>query len=170
MRGLWKFLSLTAIFGVVYVFTEVFFRSVRGEVYMLNNVPYTHISMIGWTSLWMMVVGGLCGSIVGLLDEFSNKKDRYKNPGYLIKTLLGMSLIFCTEFLSGLLFNIHLHMNLWTYNDRFNIMHQITLIYAPLWFALSVLAQWLDDVFRHYMDGSEWPGSITEAFSRLFRF
>lgn len=168
-HSLTKALILFLIFGGFYLDLEVCFRAIRHEITSINGYAPGYIEFFGHTSLWMIVVGGLSGIAVGLLNEFRPKdvENRYSVPRYQIMTIAGVLMIFVIEFGSGLLFNKALGMKLWNYTDPLNIMNQITLAYLPLWFVLSVFAQWFDDVLRHVIYKEEWPGSFWTAVKKV---
>jgi len=116
----------------------------------------------------MAGVGGLSGLILGWLNEFRHK-NRYGWPWYQLHILLGVFVIYSLEYLSGYILNIKLGLNVWSYNDPLNINHQITALYIPIWVCMSVFAQWLDDIFRHLIFKEEWPGSLGQAISSIFK-
>jgi hypothetical protein len=159
---------LVILFGGIYMDLEIVFRAILGRIDTLNGVPIAYASMQGWTSLWMAGVGGVSGLILGWLNEFRHS-DRYKWPWYHIHILLGVTVIYSLEYLSGYILNIKLGLNVWEYNDPLNINHQITALYIPVWVFMSVLAQWLDDIFRHLLFKEEWPGGLGQAISSIFK-
>ena len=168
MKTLVKYVALIAVFGFIYLDIEIFARALRHDIKTINGIPMAYTSFAGWTSLWMFFIGGAIGTVLGLLDE---RRSGYKQPWYFIRACLGVAIIYAIEFCAGVVFNIRLGMNLWNYTDCLNICHQITLLYLPVWFVLSVFAQWFDDVVRFGFDhGRPWPGNFFQAMAAVFKF
>lgn len=168
MKTITKYLVLVAVFGFIYLDFEIIARAVRHDIKTINGMEIGYASLAGWTSLWMFFIGGIIGTSLGLLDE---RHSGYRQPWYFIRACLGVVIIYAVEFCSGIIFNHVLELHLWHYTDLLNICHQITLLYLPVWFVMSVFAQWLDDVIRYGFDRSRpWPGNFYQAMAAVFRF
>lgn len=116
-------LFLFIIFGCCYLLFEIIWRG------------YTH-----WT---MFIVGGLCGFLIGLINEKNKKMPLIKQC--LISTLI----VTVIEFISGCIINLWLNLGVWDYSTMpFNILGQICLPYCLLWFILSILVIKVDDWLR----------------------
>ncbi len=127
MSALFKNLILFSIGGIVYVIIELLWRG------------YTHISMF--------LLGGLCFWIIGALNE----KRSHKLP-LITQMVIGMAIITALEFVFGYILNIRLGLNIWNYADMpMNILGQICLPYALLWFVLSGVCVVVDDWLRRYI-------------------
>lgn len=114
------------IFGVSYVFLEVFYR--------------------GHSDISMFFVGGLCGLLIGLINEITPKMP------ILLQMLLGSVIVTFIEFVTGYILNIKLGLHIWDYSNlRFNILGQVSLLFSMLWFLLSYIVIWLDDKIRKYI-------------------
>ena len=114
------------IFGVSYVFLEVFYR--------------------GHSDISMFFVGGLCGLLIGLINEITPKMP------ILLQMLLGSVIVTFIEFVTGYIINIKLGLHIWDYSNlRFNILGQVSLLFSMLWFLLSYIVIWLDDKIRKYI-------------------
>lgn len=163
-------LVLVLVFGAIYLDMEVIFRAILGRTHSVNGIESQYASLQGWTSVWMMLVGGVTGMLIGSLNEFKAAKTRHMFPFYQLRTMFGVLIIYTVEYFSGLLFNNVLKLGLWDYSDPLNIGHQITLMYLPLWIFMSVLCQWLDDLIRHLIFKEDWPGDFGQALTNLFRF
>ena len=124
MRIKWlKELLIFIIFGCCYLLFEIMWRG------------YTH-----WT---MFIVGGLCGFLIGLINEKNKKMPLIKQC--LISTLI----VTVIEFISGCIFNLWFNLGVWDYSTMsFNILGQICLPYCLLWFILSILVIKVDDWLR----------------------
>ena len=130
MKGRWNLLGkiknsllLFIIFGCCYLLFEIIWRG------------YTH-----WT---MFIVGGLCGFLIGLINEKNKKMPLIKQC--LISTLI----VTVIEFISGCIINLWFNLGVWDYSTTpFNILGQICLPYCLLWFILSILVIKVDDWLR----------------------
>ena len=123
MKKFLKNLLIFSIFGLTYGLIEILWRG------------YTHPSMV--------ILGGICGLIIGLLNE----KSRNINP--LIQMILGMIIITSFEFITGYILNIQLGLGIWDYsNMRYNVMGQICPQFSIVWFFLSYAIVYIDDFIR----------------------
>lgn len=114
------------IFGVSYYLLEILWRG------------YSH-----WT---MIIVGGLCGLLIGLINEITPKMNT------VLQMLLGSIIVTILEFTAGCVLNIWLGLGIWSYtNLPFNILGQVSLLFSILWFLLSYIVIWLDDEIRKYI-------------------
>lgn len=132
MKRVAKYIFLLLIGGALYCLIEMI---VRG---------YSH-----WT---MLLVGGVCFILVGLLNEFTPKMP------LLRQMALSMVLITVIEFAAGCIVNIWLGWNVWDYSGRaFNLFGQICLKNSCYWFFLSAVAVYIDDWIRYLLFGEERP-------------
>ena len=111
----------------------------------------------GKSSLWMVVVGGLCCGIIGRLNEqpifFERKMWQQCLTGTVITLLI--------EFVSGIILNVLLGLNIWDYSDmKYNLYGVICPQFGFLWFILMPLAIWIDDVLRWILFKEEKPMSL----------
>ena len=119
----YKNLVIFLIFGISYVFLEVFYR--------------------GHSDVSMFFVGGLCGLLIGLINEITPKMP------VLLQMLLGSVIVTFIEFVTGYILNIKLGLHIWDYSNlRFNILGQVSLLFSTLWFFLSYIVIKLDDYIR----------------------
>lgn len=125
MKQFLKQFFLFIIGGIIYGMIEIAFRG------------NTH-----WT---MLIVGGLCFTGIGLLNEYSHFR-----PNLLTQAVLGMIIITTLEFISGVVINIILGWNVWDYSGLpLNILGQICLPFCFAWLGLSVVAIFIDDGLRY---------------------
>lgn len=134
-------------------------RAVGGELVGWNQIK--DYSLVGWTSLWMIPIGGMSGYIVGILNETSMTRSWKMWQ----MALLGMVIIFSVELVAGIVCNKLLNMAIWNYSFL-DVSGQISLAYAIPWFLMVPFALWLDDVLRHYMFGELRPAT----FGRYYHF
>lgn len=124
MSHFFKGLILFAIGGILYILIELLWRG------------YTHFSMF--------LLGGLCFRLIGSINEHGSR-----NPPLLFQMVLGACIITALEFITGYIVNIRLGLNVWDYSDLpFNIMGQVCMPYALLWFVLSGVCVVVDDWLR----------------------
>ena len=125
MKQFLKQFFLFIIGGIIYGMIEIAFRG------------NTH-----WT---MLIVGGLCFMVIGLLNEYPHFR-----PNLLTQAVLGMIIITTLEFISGVVINIILGWNVWDYSGLpLNILGQICLPFCFAWLGLSVVAIFIDDGLRY---------------------
>ena len=133
MNAALKMLILMVIGGTIYWGVEMLWRG------------YSHISMF--------ILGGICFVIVGLINEF------FPWDMSLIKqSVIGACLITAAEFVTGLIVNVWLGLNVWDYSNLpFNVMGQICLLFFFAWIVLAGVAIVLDDIVRWGLFGEEKP-------------
>ena len=118
-----KNIIIFLIFGISYYLLEILWRG------------YSH-----WT---MIIVGGLCGLLIGLINEITPKMNT------VLQMLLGSVIVTIIEFVTGYIINIKLDLNIWDYSNlKFNILGQVSLLFSMLWFFLSYIVIKLDDCIR----------------------
>lgn len=118
------------IYGFMYYIIEVLYRG------------YSHWSMF--------FLGGVCGVIIGLLNE------KNKTISVLKQGIYGALIVTILEFIIGYIVNILLGWNIWDYsNVPFNFLGQICLPFTIIWFILSVFCIYLDDFLREKLFKSE---------------
>ena len=118
-----KNLLIFSIFGLTYGLIEILWRG------------YTHPSMV--------IVGGICGLLIGLLNE------RNKKMNLLLQMVEGMVIVTVLEFVSGIILNLCLGLNVWDYsNMRFNLLGQVCPQFCVAWFFLSYFVIRIDDFLR----------------------
>ncbi|MFP4418357.1 MAG: hypothetical protein ACOC41_01330 [Chitinivibrionales bacterium] len=156
-----KNFAVLCFFGGLYLIMELLMRTARMELADWNGL--SPLSLAGWTSLWMFPIGGLCGLLIGLLNE------RRKMPVWLM-AVIGTTGIYVIELVFGLLLNVWLELRLWSYEGwPLTIGDQITFLYLPVWFLLTPLAIWIDDSLRHLLYGKDRPEPLRVIYMNLFK-
>lgn len=116
----------------------------------------------GWTHISMLIVSGLSAFFIGLLDEH-----RKKIP-MCLQCLEGTLIILILEFASGMILNVWLKLDIWDYStEHFNLLGQICLSYAALWFFLVPLAIYIDDYLRYKLFEEEKPEGLVKNYKNL---
>ena len=136
MKVIYKSAVLFSIGGSIYILIEFLWR-------MIMNKPPTH-----WA---MFIVGGLAFLIIGEINE-------HLDIPLLVQSFIGMVIIVLLEFISGCILNIWLGLHIWDYsNVPFNILGQICLPFAAVWFVLAMVAVVVDDYCRCIFFKEEMP-------------
>ena len=108
MKGI-RMIVLTVIGGLLYFICELVTRG------------HSH-----WT---MFIVGGVCGFLVGELDEMLS----WEMP-FLLQCVLGAVVVTAVEFVSGCIINLWLGWGVWDYSGLpCNVLGQISLPFTILW-------------------------------------
>lgn len=72
--------------------------------------------------------------------------------------VISAGIITTVEFITGLIVNVWLKLNVWDYSDKpYNVMGQICLLYSNFWFFVSLIAILMDDYLRYLLLGEEKP-------------
>jgi uncharacterized membrane protein len=96
----------------------------------------------GYAHIVMALVGGICFLLVGGINQLPV----FFTASMRLQALIGTAIVLCVEYISGLVINVWLGMNIWDYADMpFNIHGQICLLFAFLWFLLVPFGIWLED-------------------------
>lgn len=123
-------------------------------LFLVGGICYFGIEILarGFSHWTMIVVGGICFVLIGLLNEKTPKISLIKQMIY--STIL----ITVIEFISGCFLNIWLKLNIWDYSENaFNLLGQICLSHTIYWFFLSVVGILLDDYLRCKIFKEEKP-------------
>lgn len=124
-------------------------------LFIIGGVSYYLIEILwrGCSHISMMVLGGLCFVLLGLINELLPW-----SMGLLWQALIGSGVVTALEFVTGLIVNIHLGLGVWDYSNLpLNFMGQISVVYTLLWIPLSGAAIVLDDYIRHWFFNEEKP-------------
>lgn len=124
-------------------------------LFLTGGALYYGIELLwrGYSHWTMLLVGGLCFLLVGLLNEWF----AWSTP-LLCQGVMGAAMITAVELAAGLILNIRLGLGVWDYSDMpLNFMGQICLPFSLLWILLAAAAVVLDDWLRHWWFGEERP-------------
>lgn len=126
-----KYLILFVIDGSVYVTMELIYRG------------HSHISMF--------ILGGIVGVLIGGLNNWYTW-----DMSLTVQMGISAIIITCLEYLTGVIVNICLQLNVWDYSNLpLNIHGQICLYFSFVWFFVSFVAIVLDDWLRYKLFGEE---------------
>lgn len=125
-------------------------------LFVIGGFIYYCIELIykGGHSHWtMFVVGGLCFVCIGAINEFISWKMKLWK-----QMLIGSCIVTVVEFISGLIINIWLGLDVWDYSELpLNVLGQVCLPFSIIWFFLSLLAIIVDDYLRYWWFKEEKP-------------
>ena len=150
MSKVFKILSIWFIFGMCYFTLEGIYRIPKG----------------GFANIVMLFIGGLCGVLIGSINQFP----KFNNMAVWKQAAIGTVLTLIVEYASGYVLNIKLGLNIWNYSDMyFNIKGQICLEFALIWFLLMPIAIWLEDYirFKFWEEGYEY--SLKDIYIKFMR-
>lgn len=133
IKNILKYLFLFGVGGAVYSGIEILWRG------------YTH-----WT---MFILGGICFILLGLMNEIIP----WEMP-LVLQMAIGSVIITSLEFITGMIVNVGLGMNVWDYSNLpLNINGQICLLFSIFWFFISAIGIILDDYIRYTFFNEEKP-------------
>jgi uncharacterized membrane protein len=124
-------------------------------LFFIGGFSYCGIELLfrGYSHISMLVAGGICFVLIGLLNEIFPYK-----VSVISQMFISSLIITLVEFISGYIVNILLGLNVWDYSDLpYNFLGQICLLFSNIWFLLSLPAILLDDYLKYYLLGEEKP-------------
>lgn len=131
--------------------------AIKGLVlFLIGGATYALLEVIwrGYTHVTMFVLGGVLFIVLGALNENLLEWD----TPLFIQGLIGAVVVTFAELISGIVLNLWLGMNVWSYSDiPFNFMGQICLPFSLLWVPVSMAAIVLDDYIRFWLFGERHP-------------
>ena len=113
-------------------------------VYLFGSVLYGSIEILyrGYTHWTMLILGGLCFSVMYLLSGTSLP--------FMARLVLSALIISVLEFGTGYVVNIILGWQVWDYSSQpLNILGQVCPAYSFIWFLLSVPGMSMCWFLRH---------------------
>lgn len=149
MKNTPKILVIWFLMGSIYYALEGLYRLPRG----------------GYANILMLFIGGLCGLAVGSINQFP----KFYKMKVINQALIGTFITLLIEFLTGCILNIGLGMHIWDYSDLpFNVLGQICLPFAFIWFLLMPLAIWLEDAIRNKLFGEGTYYTLKSIYVEFF--
>ena len=108
----------------------------------------------GRTHWTMVLLGGTCFVLIGLLNEILP----WEMPLFLQGVIGSVCIVTPLEFLTGCIVNLWLGWGVWDYSGLpLNLLGQICLPFALLWVPVAMAAVVLDDWLRWRWFGEEKP-------------
>jgi uncharacterized membrane protein len=124
-------------------------------LFIAGGFAYGGLEIIsrGFSHISMFIAGGICFILIGLLNEVYPWQ-----MSFISQMVISAIIITGVEFITGLIVNIWLGLNVWDYSDKpYNLMGQICLLNSFLWFMISPIAILADDYLRYYLLREERP-------------
>jgi hypothetical protein len=134
---------------------------------VIMGLIYREIEVLwrGRSSWTMVIVGGLCAFLIGRL----NQREAFYNRRMWEQCLIGVCITLVIEFVSGLIINKVFNMGVWDYSDLpGNIMGQICIPYAILWYAIMPFTIYVDDFLRYLLFKEPKPQGLIYNYKLLF--
>ena len=106
-----------------------------GLFFIIGAIGYAAIEIIwrGHTHLSMMIAGGLAFMM------FSFVAQRLRGKNILVKAMVCGLGVTAIEFIFGVVFNLWLKMDVWSYSHMpFNILGQICPVFTLMWAGLAI--------------------------------
>lgn len=122
--------------------------NIGGFTYYLIEIAWR-----GYSHPTMFVLGGLCFLVIGAVNERLSWDTLFWK-----QILIGVGFVTLAEFVTGVLLNIILKLDIWDYSDMpLNILGQVCLPFILAWVPIVIAAIILDDVIRHVLFLEEPP-------------
>lgn len=153
------------LLGFVYVLIEFFMRAFSFDIHTYST-SFKYLSLIGISSVWMFLVGGVAGVLLGLLNA-STFMNEHVNIFW--QSVIGALIILACEFVSGCILNLWLHFNIWNYTFPGNLLGQICIEFAVVWFLICPFAFWMNDLLKYYLFSRIAPYTLKEIYAQLFK-
>lgn len=129
MSKVLKVLTIWFLMGMVYFVIEGIWRIPKG----------------GDANVVMLPIGGLCGLLIGSINQIP----KFYNMSVFKQSLIGTGIVLVIEYTAGYILNIKMGLDIWDYSNMFfNINGQICLEFGLLWLLLMPAAIWLEDFIR----------------------
>lgn len=147
-------------YAIIRIKKDLILIFIMGALYMVLEGVWR-----GWTNIAMLFVGGLCGYLIGLLNE----RPAFNNNQMWKQCLIGTIIVLLVEFASGMILNVYLHLGIWDYSNIWgNVYGQICIPYTFLWFSLVPTVIYVDDYLRHLLFMEEAPQGLLQNYKHLF--
>lgn len=127
-------------------------------LFCIMGLSYYGIELLyrGYSHWSMFILGGVCGILVGLLNEYKFGWDTILEA----QIGVGLGIVLTLEYLTGLFLHrvLDIYPPVWDYSDLpMNLDGQISLAFAPIFIIPIVLAILVDDYYRYFVMGEEKP-------------
>lgn len=134
----WRFV----LFGGLGIFFETVFTA------LLDIFKNRRFRLYGFSFLWMFPIYGLLAFLFPPIHHW------VANLPWFVRGFLYMTGIYFVELVTGSVLTALTGSPIWQYTDRFNYKGQITLLYAPVWFAVGLVVEryypWVERV-SHFL-------------------
>ena len=124
-------------------------------LFVIGGLIYYCLELLyrGFSSWQIIIVGGLCFVIIGLINELF----LWSMPLW-VQSIIATIAVTAVEYTSGLILNVWLGLCVWDYSHLpFNLNGQICLYFSSVWLILSVVAIVFDDWLRYWLFNEDRP-------------
>lgn len=124
-------------------------------IFLIGGFLYFIVELLyrGHSHYTMIILGGICFIIIGLLNENIFEWEM----SIIGQMFISSVIISVLELIFGYILNIKLNLQIWTYSDQpYNLYGQICLLYTVIWFWLSLPCILIDDWLRHKLFKDEY--------------
>jgi len=131
----------------------------ESTLFIMGGIFYCIVELCwrGRTNSSMFIVGGICFILLGMVNH---KFLKWDTP-LLLDGILASILITCVEFISGMILNVWLKLNVWDYSDLpFNLFGQICLQYSVAWYVLGTVGIVVSDYLKYWLFDEQKPKYI----------
>lgn len=148
MNRIFKVLAIWFVLGMCYFTLEGIYRIPKG----------------GYANIAMLFVGGLCGVLVGSINQIP----KFYKMAVWKQAVIGTALTLVVEYVSGYILNIKMGLDIWDYSDMyFNLNGQVCFEFAVIWFLLMPTAIWLEDYIRFKFWGEGEKYGLKDIYSEF---
>lgn len=124
-----QYLLLFLIFSFFGVGVEVFFSSIH------DYIRYRDISFKGRSYLWMFLLYGLWGIVIGPLYNL------IKDIPFVLRGMVYLAVIFAGELGYGYFLKAVIKKCPWEYRGRWTLKGMVNLLYLPFWLAFGYISE-----------------------------
>lgn len=113
--------------------------------FILGSTAYVTMELVfrGRSHISMALAGGICMLILNILFT-------HMNISLFTKCLLSMVVITLVEFVTGVIVNIYMNLNVWDYSARpLNVLGQICPGFSLLWFFMGIPISFASDFINN---------------------
>jgi len=148
------------------IYKSLILSLIMGLSYMGIEGLY-HIPNGGYANIIMVPIGGLCGLLIGVINEIP----KFRNMKIWKQSLIGTIITLLIEAISGYIINIKLNLHIWDYSNLlFNWKGQICLLFGFLWYCLMPLVIWFDDLIRYKLWNKDNKYSLINIYIKWISF
>ena len=141
----------------MWVLLGIVYYAMEGAFHILTNG--------GWAWVGMLPIGGLCGLLIGRINQIP----AFYRRAMWLQCLAGAAAILAVEFASGCVVNLWWGWGIWDYSHIWgNAFGQICLPFAAIWYLLTPTAIWLEDALRWHIWGEGDYYTLRKLYAQLF--
>ena len=171
MKKFKKAATLWLVLGGIYLVMELISRWLQGYMvgFEIAGMTQSYWSLTGWTSIWMLPIGGFAGLFCGFLNNHKHTKEWRM----IFHSLLSLLFIWVLEYTSGLILNVWLGLGTWDYTGKIFasvFQNQICLEMGLIFFAITPFIFWVDDIIRFYIFEENKPKNFLRYYLKLITF